>query len=201
MNLLEKFTTLRLEPTESMVDYLTRAVYVSRQLELARGKVSENMLTSIVLKSLPSEYGYWKKNSKVLVPYKLRQLAMKLLLCYPKELITIHMPVRTSRILLVRFLSSQSANIFLEVLHFSHITRIDRPLHSLILLRTLTSLHHWIVQYLTSLHHMTSLSNLTNYTVHLIFTHSSGNYGFLLVSYTRRLVTTLLDSPTQYQIA
>ena len=48
---------------------------------------------------------------------------------------------------------------------------------------------------------MTSLSNLTNYTVHLIFTHSSGNYGFLLVSYTRRLVTTLLDSPTQYQIA
>ena len=60
--------------------------------------------------------------------------------------ITIHMPVRTSRILLVRFLSNQSANIFLEVLHFSHITRIDRPLHSLILLRTLTSLHHWIVQ-------------------------------------------------------
>ena len=40
---------------------------------------------------------------------------------------------------------------------------------------------------------MTSLSNLTNYTVHLIFTHSSGNYGLLLVSYTRRLITTLLD--------
>ena len=48
---------------------------------------------------------------------------------------------------------------------------------------------------------MTSLSNLTNYTVHLIFTHSSGNYGLLLVSYTRRLITTLLDSHTQYQIA
>ena len=87
MNLLEKFTTLRLESTESMVDYLIRAEYVSRQLELARVKVSENMLTSIVLKSLPSEYGYWKKFSKVLVSYKLRQLAMKLLLCYPKELL------------------------------------------------------------------------------------------------------------------
>ena len=60
MNLLEKFTTLRLEPTESMVDYLTRAKYVSKQLELAGEKVSENMLTSIVLKGLPSEYDYFK---------------------------------------------------------------------------------------------------------------------------------------------
>ena len=60
MNLLEKFTTLRLEPTESMVDYLTRAEYVSKQLELAGEKVSENMLTSIVLKGLPSEYDYFK---------------------------------------------------------------------------------------------------------------------------------------------
>ena len=42
--------------------------------------------------------------------------------------ITIHIPVRTSRILLVRFLSNQSANIFLDVLHLSHITRIDRTL-------------------------------------------------------------------------
>ena len=43
-------------------------------------------------------------------------------------IITIHIPVRTSRILLVRFLSNQSANIFFEVLHLSHITRIDRTL-------------------------------------------------------------------------
>ena len=60
MNLLEKFTTLRLEPTESMFDYLTRVEYVSKQLELAGEKVSENMLTSIVLKGLPSEYDYFK---------------------------------------------------------------------------------------------------------------------------------------------
>ena len=56
MNLLEKFTTLRLEPTESIVDYLTRAEYVSKQLVLAGEKVSENRLTSIVLKGLPSEH-------------------------------------------------------------------------------------------------------------------------------------------------
>ena len=60
MNLLEKFRTLRLEPRESMVDYLTRAEYVSKQLELAGEKVSENMLTPIVLKGLPSEYDYFK---------------------------------------------------------------------------------------------------------------------------------------------
>ena len=40
MNLLEKFTTLRLEPTDSIIDYLTRAEYVSEQLELA----GENVL-------------------------------------------------------------------------------------------------------------------------------------------------------------
>ena len=60
MNLLEKFTTLRLEPTESMVDYLTRAEYVSKQLELTGEKTSENILTSIVLKGWPSEYDYFK---------------------------------------------------------------------------------------------------------------------------------------------
>ena len=60
MNLLEKFTTLRLEPTESMVDYLTRAEYVIKQLELAGENVSEKLLTSIVLKGLPSEYDYFK---------------------------------------------------------------------------------------------------------------------------------------------
>ena len=60
MNLLEKFTTLRLEPMKSMVDYLTRAEYVSKQLELAGEKVSDNMLTSIVPKGLPSEYHYFK---------------------------------------------------------------------------------------------------------------------------------------------
>ena len=43
-----------------MVDYLTRAEYVSKQLEFAGEKVSENMLTSIVLKGLPSEYDYFK---------------------------------------------------------------------------------------------------------------------------------------------
>ena len=57
---MEKFTTLRLEQTESMVDYLTRAEYVSRQLELAGEKISENMLTSIVLKGLPSEKDYFE---------------------------------------------------------------------------------------------------------------------------------------------
>ena len=50
----------RLEPTDSMVDYLTRAEHVSKQLELAGEKVSENMLTSIVLKGLPSDYDYFK---------------------------------------------------------------------------------------------------------------------------------------------
>ena len=60
MNLLEKFTTLRLEPTESMADYLTRAEYVIKQLELAGENVSEKLLTSIVLKGLPSEYDYFK---------------------------------------------------------------------------------------------------------------------------------------------
>ena len=60
MNLLEKFTTLRLEPRESMVDYLTRAEYVSKQLELAVEKLSENMVTSIVLKGLPSGYDHFK---------------------------------------------------------------------------------------------------------------------------------------------
>ena len=43
-----------------MIDYLTRAEYVSKQLELAGEKVSENMLTPIVLKGLPSEYDYFK---------------------------------------------------------------------------------------------------------------------------------------------
>ena len=60
MNILERFTTQRLEPTESMVDYLTRAAYVSKQLKPAGEKVSENMLTSIFLKGLPSEYDYFK---------------------------------------------------------------------------------------------------------------------------------------------
>ena len=60
MNLLEKFTTLRLDPTESMVDYLIRAENVSTQLELAGGKVSEHMLISIVLQVLPSEYDYFE---------------------------------------------------------------------------------------------------------------------------------------------
>ena len=60
MNLLEKFTALRLEPTESMVDYLIRAEYVSKQLVLAGEKVSENMLTSLVLKGLPSGFDYFK---------------------------------------------------------------------------------------------------------------------------------------------
>ena len=92
--------------TESMVDYLTRAEYASKQLELAGEKVSENMVTSIVFKGLPSECGYFKtvheflkdkasfaevkkalKNSKILVTYKVRQLAVKMLLCYPKELL------------------------------------------------------------------------------------------------------------------
>ena len=60
MNLLDKFTTLRMNPTESMVDYLTRAEYLSKQLELAVEKVSGNMLTSIVLNGLPSEYDFYK---------------------------------------------------------------------------------------------------------------------------------------------
>ena len=106
MNLLDKFSTLRLEPTESMFDYLTRAVYVSKHLELAVGKVSENIITSIVLRGLPSKYDYFKTVheflkdkasfaevkkalafSKVLLAYKLRQPAMKMLPCYSKELL------------------------------------------------------------------------------------------------------------------
>ena len=53
MNLMEKFTTLRLENSEVVVDYLTRAEYVSTQLELAGQTVTENMIRSIVLKGLP----------------------------------------------------------------------------------------------------------------------------------------------------
>ena len=55
MNLLEKFTTLRQEQCEGMVEYLTRAEYASKQIELAGEKVSEDMLTPIVLKGLPQE--------------------------------------------------------------------------------------------------------------------------------------------------
>ena len=43
-----------------MVDYLPRAEYLTKQLELAGEKVSENMLTSVVLKGLPSDYDYFK---------------------------------------------------------------------------------------------------------------------------------------------
>ena len=43
-----------------MVDYLTRAEYVSKQLELACETISEKMLTLIVLNGLPSEYDYFK---------------------------------------------------------------------------------------------------------------------------------------------
>ena len=43
-----------------MVDYLIQEEYVSKQLELAGEKVSEDMLTSMVLKCLPSEYDYFK---------------------------------------------------------------------------------------------------------------------------------------------
>ena len=105
MNLLEKFTTLRLEPTESMVDYLTRAEFVSKQLEHAGEKVSENMLTSIVHKGLPSDYDYFKtvpdfsKNrasfaevKKVLKNFESSRnlqtaAAVKIMLCYPKKLL------------------------------------------------------------------------------------------------------------------
>ena len=60
LNQLEKFTTLRVDPTESMVDYLTRAQCVSDQLELVGEKVSETMLTSIILMGLPFEFDYFK---------------------------------------------------------------------------------------------------------------------------------------------
>ena len=60
MNLLEKFTTLRLEPTKSMVDYLTRAEYVSKKLELACEKVSENMLSSKGVGGNRSKERDWK---------------------------------------------------------------------------------------------------------------------------------------------
>ena len=60
MNLLEKFTSLRLELDEGMVNYLTRAEYMSTQLDLAGEKVSETLLTSIVLKGLPPAYEYFK---------------------------------------------------------------------------------------------------------------------------------------------
>ena len=79
---------------------------MSKQLEPAGAKISENMLTSISFKSLPSDYDYLKtvhkfsqgkvsfveiteelKISKDLVTYKLPQKAMQMLLCYPKELL------------------------------------------------------------------------------------------------------------------
>ena len=67
MNQLAKFTTLLLEPTESMVDYLNKAEYVSKQLELAlRKQVSENMLNSKVLRGLPSEYDFFQNCARVL---------------------------------------------------------------------------------------------------------------------------------------
>ena len=83
------------------------AEYYSEQLELPGAKVSENMIFSIVLKGLPSEKDYFKtvhdfskdkaSFAELKKTYKnfessrtlqtARQLAMKMLLCYSKELV------------------------------------------------------------------------------------------------------------------
>jgi hypothetical protein len=60
MTLLERFTSLSLKPDEEMVDYLIRADELSSALEQAGEKVSEKLVTSVVLKGLPGSYEYFK---------------------------------------------------------------------------------------------------------------------------------------------
>ena len=89
-----------------MVDYLTRVQFVSKQLQLACEKVSENMLTSNILKGLSSKYDYSKtahEFSKHRASFPEVKKALKnfehsrnlqtttarneMMLCYPKELL------------------------------------------------------------------------------------------------------------------
>ena len=58
MNLLEQLTSLSLEPTEEMTDYLIRAGTLSSSLEVAGEKISEKLFVSVVLKGLPDSYEY-----------------------------------------------------------------------------------------------------------------------------------------------
>jgi hypothetical protein len=60
MNLLSEFTNLHLKPGEEIVDYLIRAEELGTQLEEADEKVSEMLLTSVVLNGLPPAYDYFK---------------------------------------------------------------------------------------------------------------------------------------------
>ena len=60
MNLLEQLTSLSLKPTEEMTDYLIRAETLSSSLEVAGEKISEKLLVSVVLKSLPDSYEYFE---------------------------------------------------------------------------------------------------------------------------------------------
>ena len=60
MNLLEQLTSLSLETTEEMTDYLIRAQTLSSLLEVAGEKISEKLLGSVVLKDLPDSYEYFK---------------------------------------------------------------------------------------------------------------------------------------------
>ena len=60
INLLEQLTSLSLKPTEETTDYLIRTETLSSSLEVAREKISEKLLVSVVLKGLPNSYVYFK---------------------------------------------------------------------------------------------------------------------------------------------
>ena len=60
MNLLEQRTSLSLNPSEEITDYLIRAETLSSSLEVAGQKISEKLLVSVVLKGLPDSYEYFR---------------------------------------------------------------------------------------------------------------------------------------------
>ena len=60
MNLLEQLTSPSLKPTEEMTDYLIRAETLSSSLQVAGEKISEELIVSVVFKSLPDKYEYIK---------------------------------------------------------------------------------------------------------------------------------------------
>ena len=64
MNLLEQLTSLSLNPSEEMTDYLIRAETLSSSLEVAGEKISEKLLVSVVLKGLPDSFEYFHNFSK-----------------------------------------------------------------------------------------------------------------------------------------
>ena len=60
LNFPEQLTSLSLKPIEEMTDYLIRVETLSSSLEVAGQKISQKLLVSVVLKSLPDSYEYFK---------------------------------------------------------------------------------------------------------------------------------------------